>query len=270
MGQQFVFVTGVPRSGTSALAEMLTLHPEVAVMHERFGGMVDKNGFGPGLYTAERVGTYLPDDGGSRAFNHAVTQQAIDKWPPAKVVGDKIPALRNVLKQAHKFKGCKIIAIVRDPFSVSASYQARAGNRSDPWPATKNHAAAISHWNSGLNVLLEAVREKELDIHIVGYNDLFVEGKGREEIFEFIGVCADKGIAATAELFESLPQDKKIKSRVSHQVTMRCAVGLYRTLLSEQEPGGKEKSQPLDLRAPARLHRKLRSAASRTKSILQR
>ena len=96
--KRIVFIIGVARSGTTAMADLLNLHPEICIGIERYKFKFVRRGeFDAADFTPERFfdlrardTNILPHNGGRWK---AVYSRMRRKFPRAAVVGDKIPHL---------------------------------------------------------------------------------------------------------------------------------------------------------------------------------
>lgn len=235
------FVTGVPRSGTSALASLLTAHPDIAITHERFGMAVTLPDFGPDYLTAERARTFVEGDCLPEAFSLDTTQAALAKWETASVIGDKLPAVAHVVSVAQRFGPAKVIAIVRDPFSIAQSYQARADNPEDPfWPGDMGYVAAVKDHNVAMTAL-EAARETLGErLLVVCYERVFSPGADLSPIFRFLGVSPEAGAKAAAQVLSERSDRHRSQGQIADYVSAEADFDTYRTVMKAcaLSPGG--------------------------------
>lgn len=187
MTQQIALVGGCPRSGTSALAKMVSCHPDVAIAHERYGGRAVAEDFGPADFLADRVREYREGDGGEHAFAHPTTKLALEKWDRAAVIGDKLPFISLLLDAAKKLPGCKVVAIIREPSGMAESFQERFRRKNDPFP--HDFRKSVRLFNEGMALLRDADPEADgYSLMVVEYHQAFTNPEVPKAILEYLGV----------------------------------------------------------------------------------
>ena len=177
--RRVMFVCGAARSGTTALARLLNTHPDIVVGIERFKyrllGAQDEIDYAS-LFTRERFFSYEPGDT-NIDFNKTYVndfQRMRPKFDSAVYVGDKIPGLYKRLRfVSETFPHCKVIFIVRDPMLVAASWESRAGDADDGWPAHRGYEHAVEEWNRSLSHVLKARKILRQDLICVSYERTF-------------------------------------------------------------------------------------------------
>lgn len=76
-----------------------------------------------------------------------------ERWDSGSVsvIGDKVPLYTRVLPELlERFPGSRVIVMVRALDDVAASFDRRAGDPQDWWPAENDHRLAASMWNEAL------------------------------------------------------------------------------------------------------------------------
>jgi len=157
-GKRLLFVCGTPRSGTSALAQLLNTSPNVVLGIERYRALLVALCRSPphsagdpirALFSKDRLlGAMRPED--TKPFPLAQKGDAEAKWNHATYVGDKVPFLyRHIESLARACPDARFVHIVRDPYQVAASWQRKADDPDDAWPKTNDAAAAVIRWNEG-------------------------------------------------------------------------------------------------------------------------
>lgn len=183
--RNYLFVCAPPRSGTTALVRCLNFHPKIVVGQERYkyrllGRQCPTFDY-RGLFAKERFFHFDPGDSNidlkARFYVNAAA-----KYDAAKYVGDKVPRLyRSIPFLLRTFSPCRIVYIAREPISVAASWQRRADDPDDSWPAAAGYEQAIHEWNHALAAVCE-FKERTMDeITVVRYAELF--GRHGEEAF---------------------------------------------------------------------------------------
>jgi Sulfotransferase family len=213
---QVVFITGVPRSGTSAMAYLLNLHPAICIGIERYKFKFVRRGEVDGdEFTAERFFDFRPDDTNllpERQPHRAKFYRRLErKFPQATVVGDKIPSLFDRFEACERaFPEARWVYMLRDVNGVACSWNARAANPEDKWPAKKTFRKAVRDWNRA-NALIRALPEER--VRIVAYKDFFGGSEAaRQSLLAFLGAEDEpsirEGAAAAYQKYVEVVQAK--------------------------------------------------------------
>ena len=177
-----LFVTGVARSGTTALARLLNTHPEVVVGIERYKYLFMKasrnehpTAYFSGLFTRERFFDYRPEDTNLSLESRAALYDGMrEKFDSATYVGDKVPGLyRRFDLLSQHFPHCKVAWILREPAPTALSWQRRAENPADQWHKRNGFKRAIQEWNLSLRLALQAAPLFGDDLVFVSYGRIF-------------------------------------------------------------------------------------------------
>ncbi len=152
-----LFVVGCPRSGTSLLHEIVNAHPDVAIGLERYNLKVFAHKARREDFEAERFFDIKPDDTwylGLDIFAD-VYQNVRAKFKTAKYHGDKIPrGYQHYPYIMRIFKQTRFLFMIRDIYSVAASYEARRAAR-ETWNPDWNSKIAVAHWNDLISSTLK-------------------------------------------------------------------------------------------------------------------
>lgn len=191
-----LFVCGVPRSGTTALARCLNRHRRVVLGIERYRRtLLDSSSEADycRLFDKDRFFDFRPSDGSAYAelllprsthFNgqfaplsewpKQLYADAREKYDSAFYVGDKIPSLyRRAPFLRERFPGCKVVFLLRNPVAVALSWQARADNSRDKWERRAGFAEGIAEWNKALRVAMLAKTVLGGDLTVVLFEEMF-------------------------------------------------------------------------------------------------
>lgn len=165
-GKTHLIVTGVARSGTTALAELLNAHPGICLGIERFKfRYLLENDYAPEVFERGRFFDFRPGDTNldpaKRPAWQPVYDRIAEKWDKAQVVGDKVPDLLPILGPfMDRNPDFRFICILRNLKDVGLSWQARADRPRDSWPAGKGFEAACASWDEQHRALHELVRDR--------------------------------------------------------------------------------------------------------------
>ena len=188
-GLRYLFMGGNPRSGTTALCDLLNQDRRMIIGMERFRRI--RENITPEHFTRSRF--FSPDESETTFMPRRLVPQdrpeltvwpededlVKEKWdsPDLRYVGDKSPFYVLQLSYlAETFPGARFLIAVRDPVSVANSYQGRAEDPMDHWPAENDYRLAIEHWNDSVAALLAYIEGHGLgDLFLIDY-DTFYSG----------------------------------------------------------------------------------------------
>jgi hypothetical protein len=206
MDKKFLFICGCPRSGTTALWRLMVAHPRIVLGVERyvlFAQQKNKS-LTPELYDKQKFFDLQPKE---TFYKNLVEfsryyEMAEKRYDKALWIGDKIPFL--FLKYANleaTMPGANIIFIVRNIIDVAGSYQRRA-DRGDPtWTPDKDYKQSIADWRQSIELTLQFIADKKRNIrvHIVSYEDLFLQAADLGPLFEKLGLDVSPQVQAQYE-----------------------------------------------------------------------
>jgi hypothetical protein len=173
----YLFLSGAPRSGTSALTELLSSHPDIAIGMERFKFAYAKKSVNRNVFIKKNffdfkdTETNINDKNGKYVDYYS---NLLEKYSGCSIVGDKYPQLYKFWPSLLKEFGSegKFIFIIRDINDVASSFNVRASNPKDKWPEKNDYKKAVEIWNNSLDLANDAI-VKGFDICIVSYSKLF-------------------------------------------------------------------------------------------------
>jgi hypothetical protein len=184
------------RSGTTALLEVVSAHPQVALGVERYKRLYPRDDrpvtaelfeearffdFGDGL-------TNLTPDEAPEWAPHYAAMRA--KWAEARYVGDKMVAIR-LQHVWETLPDARFVCILRDLEPVAASWEARAHNPDDHgWSADADATKAVAAWNRSLRRVRRAVRQRPDRAVVVEYDRFFgdAQGQGLDSVLAWLGL----------------------------------------------------------------------------------
>lgn len=218
--KQVLIVTGVARSGTTALAELLNSHEQICVGIERFKFQyLRAHSYDPAFYERDRFFDFRDEDTNLRPDVRPAWQPTYDaiaaKWDGAAVIGDKVPDMTSILGEfMTRNPDFRYIFILRNLKDVALSWHARASRTRDSWPKGKNFAVACESWGQQMQQLLDLVGAPDIQdrLLILDYDRMFEESAANElAITRFLGVGPSEAMRATFDRHVAFIKEKKTK-----------------------------------------------------------
>jgi hypothetical protein len=206
----FLFIGGCPRSGTTAATRMLNMDSRFVLGMERF--KKTRKRIEPFHFREEVF--FNPVRAESDFLDTRLYRRLHQRWPSPAVryVGDKAPFYTYSLAHLQEcFEDFRFVCLHRDPLRVADSYNARASDRSDPWPERNDHRLAIRHWNEALG----ALRAFDADGHaqrcfVLGYEPFFSgERAWLEALYRFLDLPLTE---ESEHAFETITDDWRARS----------------------------------------------------------
>ena len=234
--RQYVFATGCARSGTTALARLLNLHPDVCVGYERYSKLALAGKLEPGLFEPDRFRDFREEDCFAQRYAEGTFRaEVFSKIDTAKVVGDKFPRLVENIDQLDAFPNVKLIFIIREPLGVAHSFEARAKNPNDSWESDRGAIASIAQFNQALNAMTDVIQAGRFDYLIVNHNNLFDDPAEHRRLFSFLGVDPEK-LGDVSGIVEQAKQKKResTDSEIMEHILMHAHVGKFRTVIDAE------------------------------------
>ena len=205
-GKTHVIVTGVARSGTTALAKLLNAHEGICLGVERFKfQFLRQNNHSAALFERDRFFTFLEEDTNIRPDSKPEWQPLYEdiarKWDSARVIGDKVPDMMPVLPAFLQTNpDFKCIYILRSLKAVALSWQTRADDRRDSWPSGRGFELACESWAAqarDMEQLMASGRVKGR-ILLLDYDKMCEPGnRSAEAILRFLDLPASAAFSAT-------------------------------------------------------------------------
>ena len=190
---QYLFVVGCPRSGTTAMWDLLTSSSDIVLGVERYAHRVfPPFSLKPDLFEKER---FLSLENGDTFYNDLTEFNSYysNCWKfltTAKYIGDKIPRLYEYFDDfLGKFPKAKIIFMFRNIFDVAASYKARAADvNDDTWDRSSGVETALEDWRKSIKSYHQY--KSKLKILPICYESLFYKKEGLDKISSFLDIDA--------------------------------------------------------------------------------
>ncbi len=184
----FVFVSGTPRSGTTAVGRLLKSDPRVAMFTEVYSPVL---GYTPSMFDREIL-IELRDAGLIPNLSLYGNDKILENLDTARVVGDKRPHfMRSAQLTLSRFKkeSVTIFHIVRNPYNVAHSYAQRA--RNGQWHPTRDHTVAVAEMNMNSRNALELLDRPQSDAHklfILRYETFWAQPENASVLFDHLGL----------------------------------------------------------------------------------
>jgi hypothetical protein len=195
--KKYLLVTGVARSGTTALGELLNSHSKICLGIERFKfQFLRDHTYERSLFERERFFDFRAEDTNlapaSRPAWKPVYDAMAEKWDSAELIGDKVPDMMPVLTDfMNANPDFKIICLLRNLKDVGLSWQARADRQRDSWPSGKGFLAACESWAEQIGTLHEMMRDKSLrrQVLLLDYDTMYNQPDHTEAaLLAFLGL----------------------------------------------------------------------------------
>jgi hypothetical protein len=196
-GKLGLIVTGVARSGTTALGELLNAHDKVCLGIERFKfQFLLANNYSVDLFKRDRFFDFRKQDTNLipdlRPAWKPTYDQIAQKWDGAQVIGDKVPDLIPVLGDfIAQNPNFRYIVILRNLKDVGLSWQARADRPRDSWPQSKGFPEACESWTEQYRILHDMMRDRTLreKVLLLNYDQMYTEVETTEAaLLAFLGL----------------------------------------------------------------------------------
>lgn len=196
----YLIVTGVARSGTTALGELLNSHSGICLGIERFKFQFLRNhDYDRSFFERARFFDFQLEDTNltpeSRPAWKPVYDSMAEKWDDAEVIGDKVPDMMPVLADFMDANpDFKVICLLRNLKDVGLSWQARADRQRDSWPSSKGFAAACERWAEQIAILHDLMRNKALrqKVLLLDYDTMYNSPEQTEAaLLAFLGLKSE-------------------------------------------------------------------------------
>ncbi|MCB1394406.1 MAG: sulfotransferase [Rhodobacter sp.] len=199
-----VVIGGCPRSGTTALFNVLMSDDRFAIGLERYLRHCINDTITADLWTFDRFNELRADDTHVLRThpNWHMAEPAFERIRvnPERLayIGDKLPrAARCYPSLFRSAPTAKLLYLLRDPLEVAASFERRAQNPQDSWRAELDHRAAVDFWNFDLARTMEFYSPAR--VLILPYETVFARPEAIDAIFGFLGLDISPEVRAAHE-----------------------------------------------------------------------
>lgn len=193
--QNYVFVSGAPRSGTTSLGTFLSWQPDVLMLTERYRPYF---GYHPNMF--KQWVLYHGNQNHKHAAQHNGQR---GKFETASWIGDKRPNFAYGLPfTVPNFEGRNLIIlhVVRDPYEVCWSYDNLSKNEAY---FSAGHKFACDEINANNQALLRHAPQ----FHVVDFAKLYEKPEGVFEIYDLLGLETSDDLKAHAVGFYERSRD---------------------------------------------------------------
>ena len=177
MNKKYLFIVGLPRSGTTGFTKLLNSNHNICIGLERYKYIKQKQlNFNESLFNKDNFFKISKDQ--TNISNEKMYNRLKIKFDSAKYIGDKIPNLYfKIHKIVNNFKNSTFFCMIRNPINVAMSWDKRANNPLDIWPNKNNHDVFIEHLNNFYNYYNEHIKNKNIQIYFINFDFLESEYK---------------------------------------------------------------------------------------------
>ena len=172
MNKRYLFVVGLPRSGTTGFAKLLNSNIEICLGVERYKYIKNKKlNFNESLFLKNKF--FDLDDGYTNIKDKKLYHILEKKFYISKYIGDKIPNLYFELHEINKnFENPLFLCLVRNPINVAMSWEKRANNPLDKWPLENNRNRYIEYLIRFHDYYNLHINNKDLNIFFINFDIL--------------------------------------------------------------------------------------------------
>jgi hypothetical protein len=151
-------------------------HPGIFLGSERYKFTYGKahDDVGPHLFETDRFLHPTPNETNVSQRHLRDPERAKVKLDRAGIVGDKVPRIMRYHRiLSERFPASQFIIMCRDVHRVCSSWNRRAEDVNDHWPATNNFKVAVESINYELRAAVAFCKEEPARCLIVRYENLF-------------------------------------------------------------------------------------------------
>jgi len=215
--ERYLFVSGVARSGTTALGRMLGMHRDVAMYIELY---LPNYGYIPQMFAPENI--QMLCESGLLTLN-GNNRSIFKKSKNCRVVGDKRPGFITSAELTLLNFGrseIKVVHILRNIYDVAASEQ----KRFETGRSKRNHVAAVRAANASNKKALELLGGRHNhNVVILDYDRAWRSAEDIRALYEHLGLDPFSADAKSVEDF--VGKSKLI--RAAHECRLSAAERAY-------------------------------------------
>jgi hypothetical protein len=218
-----LFIVGCPRSGTTILAKLLNIHPNISIGIERFNIRVTERKLSSSDFSKERFFDLQPGDTWYDSLDHFKSDydRLRSKYDVTNIFGDTFPRGYNYIDHLSSVgSDVRFIFCFRDVFEVADSFE-RQKLLSLHWDNSWDFRRAIEMWNKSIS---EAQRWiSYLPVLPIYHGDLLREpAQIARKIAKFLDVDP-RPLLASANMLQRLPSQKVALPAQARQIIQQEA-----------------------------------------------
>ncbi|HKO39032.1 MAG TPA: sulfotransferase [Solirubrobacterales bacterium] len=196
-GLPYLFIAGCPRSGTTALTTFLNGDDRLLLGQERFRRIrkwvepfhfTEEVFFNPTLHETSWAMPWRGETVWPGTFGEYQELRARWRSGSVRIIGDKAPYyVRHLERLGREFPRARFAILVRDLDEVARSYDRRAANPSDHWPAENDHRLAARDWNDSLAHARAFAEQEAARLLVIAHERFFFGEPGElERLYAFL------------------------------------------------------------------------------------
>jgi hypothetical protein len=214
--QKTLIVSGNPRSGTTALGDLLNLSDDIGLFLERYNYAL---GYHPNMFREEYLFSPIFTDTELSKQNEALKK----KIGHSKYIGDKRPRFFvswPITVQNYEPDDIRIVHISRNIYDVAYSYEQRAKWARDGldkgWFGNRGTLAACQEANVANLRTVEALKDPEFkdSIYVVEYEKVYRSIDNFKKLFSYLEVEWTDGVQEKVEAFLEKSKGLEKKQRI--------------------------------------------------------
>ncbi len=209
--KKYIFVSGLARSGTTALGDLLNLSRDITVFFEMLSPSFP---YSPSSFNSAYLERALESDRHRERTNASL----LEKSKTSAYIGDKRPMFFLRLGDSlQNFADDSVVVyhLVRRLQDVCRSYQARADNPDDvSWNLLHDYREAIIDYELMCNIFLDNARkiaDNSHEIVFVPYQKVFTDSEYARSLFDPLTLSDKDNLAPKVEAF--VAESKKIATQ---------------------------------------------------------
>lgn len=231
--KRYLFLSGIQRSGTTALTNVMNHHEQICICVERYKKLMHferHKMFVPELFALDNLldfskGYTNLDPSHSDRFKGFYNDLEAN-YENLVYIGDKVPNNYPFIPYVHEvFPGARTIFIVRNLHDTACSWQARADREGDGWPEDKTAERSLKPWNEHNATVLKMKQRHPEDCLVVNYDTFFdgdpADNSAIKRLTDFLGLILDDPLSdAFRQARKKYASKLKGKERSLSQATL--------------------------------------------------
>lgn len=185
--KKLLFISGVARSGTSALVRAVNQHPKIQVGQERYYWRIEKEEISALDFEKDRFLDVRKEDTHNMSALQGSVEERRQRYDDAVYIGDKFPNLYKHYDNIFSiFPEARHIYILRNPLSVLESFDARQKDPNDSWKSSWEMGMDV--WNDSIRTVANFSEERLRKFIFVRYEEIYRDAAAMNRVFEALGL----------------------------------------------------------------------------------